>query len=203
MAGHVSKASDVYAYGILLYELITGQRAYAGVPVPLLPHEVALQGLRPEWPRNMPAESSMLRDLAEACWQHKPQDRCVCVCIDAREKTTACVLCCVCVHTCGQGRVEEGGQACNPEPSGPAGLRPNHRCACALCSQQWDLSVDWQLAVVALVPPTAAGQTAAVCTCTSVPGGVLCCACHGLMTAAATAAVLCCADPVSTRLCTS
>jgi serine/threonine protein kinase len=79
MAGHVSKASDVYAYGILLYELITGQRAYAGVPVPLLPHEVALQGLRPEWPKNMPAESLMLRDLAEACWQHKPQDRCVCV----------------------------------------------------------------------------------------------------------------------------
>lgn len=80
MAGHVSKASDVYAYGILLYELITGQCAYAGVPVLLLPHEVALQGLRPEWPRNMPAESSMLCDLAEACWQHKPQDRCVCVC---------------------------------------------------------------------------------------------------------------------------
>lgn len=107
MAGHVSKASDVYAYGILLYELITGQRAYVGVPIPLLPHEVALQGLRPEWPRNMPAESSMLRDLAEACWQHKPQDRCVCVrvCVDTREKTTACVLCCavscrvMCVRT--------------------------------------------------------------------------------------------------------
>jgi hypothetical protein len=77
MAGHVSKASDVYAYGILLYEIISGMRAYAGVPIPLLPHEVAMQGLRPEWPKNMPAEVCRLRDLAEACWQHKPQDRCV------------------------------------------------------------------------------------------------------------------------------
>lgn len=94
MAGHVSKASDVYAYGILLYEIITGRRAYTGVPIPLLPHEVAMQGLRPEWPNNMPAEVCRLRDLAEACWQHKPQDRYVCtvgpsvllgsVCFDAR-----------------------------------------------------------------------------------------------------------------------
>ena len=33
MSGHVSKASDVYAFGILLHELISGQRAYAGAPV--------------------------------------------------------------------------------------------------------------------------------------------------------------------------
>jgi serine/threonine protein kinase len=30
MAGHASKASDVYAFGILLFEVITGQRAYPG-----------------------------------------------------------------------------------------------------------------------------------------------------------------------------
>ena len=63
--------------GILLYELISGLRAYAGVAIPLLPHEVAVQGLRPEWPRKMPADFDGLRRLAEACWQQKPSDRSV------------------------------------------------------------------------------------------------------------------------------
>lgn len=75
MAGHISKASDVFAYGILLYEVITGRRAYAGVPIPLLPHEVALRQLRPEWPSNLPAELRAFRSLAETCWAHKAQDR--------------------------------------------------------------------------------------------------------------------------------
>jgi hypothetical protein len=64
-----------YAFGILLYEVITGRRAYAGVPVPLLPHQVAMQGFRPEWPINLPQECQQLRELAELCWQHQPQDR--------------------------------------------------------------------------------------------------------------------------------
>jgi len=78
MAGHVSKASDVYAYGILLYEIITGSRAYAGVPIPLLPHEVAMQRLRPQWPKkaSLAPSCQRLRELAEACWTHKAQDRC-------------------------------------------------------------------------------------------------------------------------------
>jgi serine/threonine protein kinase len=76
LSGHVSKASDVYAYGILLFEMLTGQRAYAGVPIPLLPHEVARQGLRPSWPPNLPPGCRDLQCLAEACWAQQPQDRC-------------------------------------------------------------------------------------------------------------------------------
>jgi len=75
MSGHVSKASDIYAFGILLHELISGQRAYSGVPIPLLPHEVAVKGLRPHWPADLPEEYSGLRALAEACWAQVPQDR--------------------------------------------------------------------------------------------------------------------------------
>ncbi|WIA35332.1 hypothetical protein OEZ86_003786 [Tetradesmus obliquus] len=75
LSGHVSKASDVYAFGILLFEMLTGQRAYAGVPIPLLPHEVARQGLRPAWPANLPPGCRDLQRLAEACWVQQPQDR--------------------------------------------------------------------------------------------------------------------------------
>lgn len=72
MSGHISKASDVYAFGVLLYEIATGQRAYAGIAVPLLPHRVAVEGLRPVWPSGVMTD---LRRLAESCWAQKPQQR--------------------------------------------------------------------------------------------------------------------------------
>lgn len=53
-------------------QVVTGMRAYAGVPTPLLPHRVAVEGLRPSWPESVPAD---LVRLAEACWVEKPQHR--------------------------------------------------------------------------------------------------------------------------------
>ncbi len=38
--GHISKRVDVYAFGIMLWELFTGDKAHRGVPRALLPHQV-------------------------------------------------------------------------------------------------------------------------------------------------------------------
>ncbi len=37
--GHIGKPNDVYGFGILLYELYTGSRAFFDVPRAVLPHQ--------------------------------------------------------------------------------------------------------------------------------------------------------------------
>ncbi|KAI8471115.1 MAG: kinase-like domain-containing protein [Monoraphidium minutum] len=69
LSGHVSRASDAYAFGILLWELATGGHAYAGLPRALLGHCITKQGLRPHFPPGSPFE---LRFLACRCWETDP-----------------------------------------------------------------------------------------------------------------------------------
>lgn len=38
--GHISKAADVYAYGMVLWELYTAQKVFKGIPRALLGHQV-------------------------------------------------------------------------------------------------------------------------------------------------------------------
>eukprot|EP00955_Chlamydomonas_euryale_P005772 61227-Chlamydomonas_euryale.AAC.1 len=54
LEGRASKASDVYAFGILLAGLATAAPPYEGVAPALLPHLVVKKKLRPEMPVFLP-----------------------------------------------------------------------------------------------------------------------------------------------------
>ena len=73
LAHRVTRASDVYAFGVTLYELLTSAHAFRGVPVALLGHKVSVQRRRPQFPPGSPADYLA---LAEACWAHDAAERC-------------------------------------------------------------------------------------------------------------------------------
>eukprot|EP00955_Chlamydomonas_euryale_P012255 131748-Chlamydomonas_euryale.AAC.1 len=66
MEGKQSKAADVYAFGITLWELYTGQRPYRGVPRIVLGHAIVFEQKRPAFPDGTPQR---LKLLVERCWQ--------------------------------------------------------------------------------------------------------------------------------------
>jgi len=72
LEGTCSKASDVYAFGIVLWELFTCDYPFRDVPPALLGHSIVKQGQRPAWPSSVPKG---YRDLANACWDQNPDAR--------------------------------------------------------------------------------------------------------------------------------
>jgi serine/threonine protein kinase len=61
---HFSKYSDVYAFGIILWEVYTRQDVYAGLSAAQIISKVAHEGLRPKIPRGCPWQTIMTN-----CWQ--------------------------------------------------------------------------------------------------------------------------------------
>ncbi|GAX78545.1 hypothetical protein CEUSTIGMA_g5985.t1 [Chlamydomonas eustigma] len=70
--GRVSKAADVYAFGIFLWEIFTADEPYADVPRILLGHVITKEGKRPSFPANTPR---VYVELAERCWSHHASER--------------------------------------------------------------------------------------------------------------------------------
>ncbi|KAG2450299.1 hypothetical protein HYH02_004806 [Chlamydomonas schloesseri] len=70
--GRMSKAADVYAYGITLWEIFVGGHAFKGMPRALLGHQVAEEGKRPVFPPFTPEPYAC---LAADCWAHDPEKR--------------------------------------------------------------------------------------------------------------------------------
>lgn len=59
MSGRISKAADVYAFGILMYETLTGQKAFKGTPMHMLAANVCNKKIRPQFPPGAPEKVHM------------------------------------------------------------------------------------------------------------------------------------------------
>ncbi|KAL0567883.1 Rho guanine nucleotide exchange factor [Marasmius crinis-equi] len=73
--GKTSKASDIYAFGCVCYEIFTGKH-----PFPELPTDAAVvvavnQGKRPSRPKDISELTDIMWALIEACWHRTPSSR--------------------------------------------------------------------------------------------------------------------------------
>ncbi|KAK9817045.1 hypothetical protein WJX72_008849 [[Myrmecia] bisecta] len=66
--GKLTRAVDVYSFGMLMWELISGQPLYGGLTAPEVYHKVVYEDMRPMLPPHCPAPC---RELMEQCWHQQ------------------------------------------------------------------------------------------------------------------------------------
>eukprot|EP00775_Hariotina_reticulata_P003757 gene3757-4016_t len=71
-SGYMSPAVDVYSFGIMMWEIYTGQLSFKNVHYAAFYETVVLRNVRPFLPPDMPED---YRFLMEHCWAANPVDR--------------------------------------------------------------------------------------------------------------------------------
>ena len=69
----MTKQGDVYAFGIIAWELVAGEDPYPGMLAVQIILQVVQHGYRPPRPDGCP---DSLWALMQRCWATKPHDRC-------------------------------------------------------------------------------------------------------------------------------
>jgi len=82
LKGVVGKAADVWAFGVVVFELLTRHRAYPNVRPIVLMQQIANEGLKPIIPAELknadtrpPWLPESLILLVESCFEPNPTDR--------------------------------------------------------------------------------------------------------------------------------
>lgn len=70
--GKISKAADIYSFGLLMWECWEGRHAFESLPLPMLSYQVAHRQHRPPIPQCCPVPYI---NLMCKCWQQHPKTR--------------------------------------------------------------------------------------------------------------------------------
>ena len=71
---HYDRKADIYSFGVMLWEMWYGKRAFHGIAPEDLQEQVA-QGVRPEHVQDSREPPNEWRDLMQRCWNGAPDQR--------------------------------------------------------------------------------------------------------------------------------
>jgi len=66
-----SEKSDIWAFGVVVYETVINRELYEGMPLPQVAARVGCKELKP----NVPDGISILSDLMKHCFEYEPDNR--------------------------------------------------------------------------------------------------------------------------------